>query len=84
VGGFDFKRAGWKVSRQEHLLNAWTDDAKAYAGAVFDRAAAVADEAAHAALEALLARNDAKVAALPENRASDNELNRGAAAQSWA
>ena len=52
-----------------HLLNDRADDAEAYAGAVFELAAAAADEAAQtaqAALEALLARNDANLAALPE------------------
>jgi len=64
--GFDAGRAGWKENRQVHLLNTRADDAEAYAGAVFELAAAAADEAAQAALEALLARNDANLAAIPE------------------
>jgi hypothetical protein len=49
-----------------NLLNTRTDDEEAYAGAVFDLAAAAVDEAAQAALQAHLARDDANVAALPE------------------
>jgi hypothetical protein len=70
--GFDGKRADWKQTREVHLLNSRADDAEAYAGAVFDLAAAAADEATQAALEALLARNDANVAALPDNWADDD------------
>lgn len=77
--GFNGNRAGWKQNRQVHLLNGRADDAEAYAVAVFDLAAAAADEAAQAALEALLARNDANVAALPENWARDEELISGVA-----
>ncbi len=76
---FNGNRAGWKQNRQVHLLNGRADDAEAYAVAVFDLAAAAADEAAQAALEALLARNDANVAALPENWARDEELISGVA-----
>ncbi len=76
---FNGNRAGWKQNRQVHLLNSRADDAEAYAVAVFDLAAAAADEAAQAALEALLARNDANVAALPENWARDEELISGVA-----
>jgi hypothetical protein len=65
--GFDAHRAEWREQRKVHLLNTRADDAEAYAVAVFDLAAAAADEAAQAALQALLARNDANVAALPEN-----------------
>ena len=72
--GFDAGRAGWKENRQVHLLNTRADDAEAYAGAVFQLAAAAADEAAQAALQALLARNDATVAALPDDWARDDEL----------
>ena len=72
--GFDAGRAGWKKDREVHLLNIRADDAEAYAGAVFDLAAAAADEAAHAALEALLARNDANLAAMPEGWAGDDNL----------
>jgi hypothetical protein len=49
-------------------------EAEKGAGAVFDLAAAAADEAAHAALEALLARNDANLAAMPEGWAGDDNL----------
>jgi hypothetical protein len=77
--GFNGNRASWKQNRQVHLLNSRADDAEAYAVAVFDLAAAAADEAAQAALEALLARNDANVAALPENWARDEELISGVA-----
>ena len=72
--GFDAGRAGWKDKRQVHLLNTRADDAEAYAGAVFSLAAAAADEATQAALQALLARNDATVAALPEDWTRDDEL----------
>jgi hypothetical protein len=72
--GFDAGRAGWKDKRQVHLLNTRADDAEAYAGAVFSLAAATADEATQAALQALLARNDATVAALPDDWARDDEL----------
>ena len=64
--GFDAGRAGWKENREVHFLITRADDAEAYAGAVFELAAAAADEAAQAALEALLARNDANQAAMPE------------------
>src|SRR5215212_2635520 len=72
--GFDAGRAGWKDKRQVHLLNTRADDAEAYAGAVFSLAAAAADEATQAALQALLARNDATVAALPDDWTRDDEL----------
>ena len=72
--GFDAGRAGWKDKRQVHFLNTRADDAEAYAGAVFSLAAAAADEATQAALQALLARNDATVAALPDDWARDDEL----------
>jgi hypothetical protein len=63
--GFDAHRDVWKKERQFHQLNSRADDAEAYAIAVFDLAAAAADEAAQAALQALLARNDANLASLP-------------------
>jgi hypothetical protein len=78
---FDGNRADWKQRRKVHLLNTRADDAEAYAEAVFDLAAAAADEASQAALEALLARNDANVAALPENWADDDEFASGTAAR---
>jgi len=71
--GFDAGRAGWKKNRQVHALNTRADDAEMYAGAVFALAAAVADEATQAALEALLARNDANIAVMPENLVDDHE-----------
>lgn len=63
---FDANLGAWKHDRQVHQLNARADDAEAYALAVFELAAAAVDEAAHAALEALLARHDADSAALPK------------------
>src|SRR5829696_2908022 len=51
--------------RRFHQLNSRADDTEAYAIAVFELAAAAADEAAQAALQALLARNDANLASLP-------------------
>ncbi|HEY8381539.1 MAG TPA: hypothetical protein VIL09_05230 [Microvirga sp.] len=63
---FDGHRSEWKTMRQVRLLNGRADDAEAYAVAVFELAASAADEAAQAALEALLARNDANLAARPE------------------
>jgi hypothetical protein len=69
--GFDAQRTAWKDGRRFHQLNSRADDAEAYAVAVFDLAAAAADEAAQAALQALLARNDASLASLPEGFAED-------------
>ncbi|MEE1614019.1 hypothetical protein [Microvirga sp. CF3016] len=67
------KRAGsvaggsrWTERHASHLLEARADDAEAYAIAVFALAAAAADEAALAVLQALLARNDADAAIFPE------------------
>jgi hypothetical protein len=67
------KRAGsvaggalWTQRHKTHLLEARSDDAEAYAIAVFELAAAAADEAALAVLQALLARSDADAAVLPE------------------
>ena len=51
--------------RRFHQLNSRADDTEAFALAVFELAAAAADEAAQAALQALLARNDANLASLP-------------------
>ena len=70
MAGFDASRVGWKQNREFHQLNAHADDAEAYSIAVFELAAAAADEAAQAALEALLARNNANIATLPECYAS--------------
>ena len=71
--GFDTHRAAWKLDRRFHQLNIRADDAEAYAIAVFELAAAAADEAALAALQALLARNDATLASLPPGW-TDDEL----------
>ncbi len=71
--GFDARRESWKKERRFHQLNSRADDTEAYAIAVFELAAAAADEAAQAALQALLARNDANLAALPPGWA-DEEL----------
>jgi hypothetical protein len=67
------KRAGsvagaplWTERHKPHRLEAHADDAEAYAIAVFELAAAAADEATLAVLQALLARNDADIVALPE------------------
>jgi hypothetical protein len=79
--GFDASRAGWKESRRVHLLNSRADDAEAYAGAVFDLAAAAADEAVQAALEALLARHDADLAAMPDGWADDKEFDEAGASR---
>ena len=46
-------------------LNTHANDSETYALADFELAIVAADEAAHAALEALLARRDATQAALP-------------------
>jgi hypothetical protein len=61
---FDAERGKWKEHHQVLRLNERADDAEAYSAAVFELAAAAVDEAAQAALEALLARNDVNVAAL--------------------
>jgi hypothetical protein len=68
--GFDADRGAWIQNRQVHLLDNRADDAEAYAVAAFELAAAAADEAAHAVLEAVLARNDANIAALSESSGS--------------
>ena len=62
---FDVNLAEWREHRNLLGLNSRADDAEAYALAVFDLAIAAADEAAQAALEALLAGRDATGAALP-------------------
>jgi hypothetical protein len=72
--GFDARRDIWKKERRFHQLNSRADDAEAYAIAVFELAGAAADEAALAALQALLARNDANLAALPPGWAEEDDL----------
>jgi len=61
----DVNVADWKEHRMLLELNTRADDSETYALAVFELAIAAADEAAQAALEALLARRDATEAALP-------------------
>jgi hypothetical protein len=56
----------WTERHKAHRLEARAEDAEAYAIAVFELAAAAADEAALAVLQAILARNDADAAVLPE------------------
>jgi hypothetical protein len=56
----------WAVRHKTHRLEARADDAEEYAIAVFELAAAAADEATLAVLQAILARNDADVAVLSE------------------
>jgi hypothetical protein len=70
TASFDAGRAFGKERHQIPLLEARADDAEVYAMAVFELAAA-ADEAALAALQAILARNDADIAVLAEIEASD-------------
>jgi hypothetical protein len=59
-------RALWTERHKAHRLEIRADDAEVYAIAVFELAAAAADEATLAVLQALLARNDADVAVLCE------------------
>jgi hypothetical protein len=56
----------WTERDQAHLLESRADDAEEYAVAVFELAAAAADEAVLAVLQAILARNDADAMTLPE------------------
>jgi hypothetical protein len=56
----------WTERHKAHLMEVRADDAETYAIAVFELAAAAADEATLAVLQALLARNDADVAVLCE------------------
>jgi hypothetical protein len=56
----------WTARHKTHLLEARAEDAEEYAVAVFELAAAAADEATLAVLQAILARNDADVAVLRE------------------
>lgn len=72
--GFDTNRVFWKEDHKVYLLEARADDSEAYAVAVFELAAAAADEATLAVLQALLARNDADAALVPEIEASPREL----------
>jgi hypothetical protein len=56
----------WTERHRAHLLEARANNAEEYAIAVFELAAAAADEATLAVLQAILARNDADAAAVPE------------------
>ncbi|MBM6584268.1 hypothetical protein ILT44_29155 [Microvirga sp. BT689] len=56
----------WTERHKIHLMGVRADDAETYAIAVFELAAAAADEATLAVLQALLARNDADGAVLCE------------------
>jgi hypothetical protein len=62
---WDSKLAEWKRGRRFLRLNERADEVEDYAFAVFELAIAAADEAAQAALEAVLARGDATNASLP-------------------
>jgi hypothetical protein len=61
---FDDQDASWKESADLSRLEARASDVEGYAMAVFELAVAAADEAAQAALEALLARSDADMTRL--------------------
>jgi vacuolar-type H+-ATPase subunit I/STV1 len=63
--GLDASRDVWKKERRFHQLNNRADDTEAYAIAVFKLPPAAADEVSQAALQALLAHNDANLASLP-------------------
>ncbi|MET0529426.1 MAG: hypothetical protein ABW003_14010 [Microvirga sp.] len=69
--GFDAGRAMWKEHHEVYLLEGRAEDAETYAIAAFELAAAAADEATLAVLQALLARNDADLATLPESDTSE-------------
>jgi DNA-binding transcriptional MerR regulator len=60
---FDGQDASWKDHADLSRLEARAEEVEGYATAVFELAVAAADEAAQAALEALLARNDSEIAA---------------------
>ncbi len=68
---FDDQDASWKDNADLSWLEARADDVEGYATAVFELAVAAADEAAQAALEALLARNDAELASFRQGRTED-------------
>lgn len=61
-GGSVAGEGRWTVRHKTHLLEARANEAEEYAIAVFELAAAAADEATLAVLQAILARNDADVA----------------------
>jgi len=64
---FDAVSCRLEGERQVHQLNAHADDAEAYGAALFVLAAAAAEERCMLLPEALLARNDANVAAMVGN-----------------
>ncbi|WP_262272626.1 hypothetical protein [Microvirga yunnanensis] len=64
--GSDAGKDLWTERHKPHLMETRAHDAEEYAIAVFELAAAAADEATLAVLQALLARNDADGAALPD------------------
>jgi hypothetical protein len=74
--------AAWKDTADLSRLEARADDVEGYATAVFELATAAADEAAQAALEALLARNDVEVTASKRTaaRAEDHQPSRAVGA----
>ena len=76
---FDLNVAEWRTHRSFLELNERADDAETYALAAFELAVAAADEAAEAALEALLARSDATGAALTTRWTADEEQAAGQA-----
>jgi hypothetical protein len=63
--GLDASRDVWKKERRSTSATTGRTTPRPYAIAVFELAAAAADEVSQAALQALLARNDANVASLP-------------------
>ena len=68
---FDGQDPFWKDRADRSLLSLRADDAEGYAVAAFELAVAAADEAAQAALEALLARDDDETATVRENGSND-------------
>jgi hypothetical protein len=62
----------WKTSGSLSRLGTRAEEAEGYAIAAFELAVAAADEATQAALEALLARDDAEVAGLRQDSAEDS------------
>ena len=67
--GFSDQVPRWRTSGSLSRLGTRAEEAEGYAIAAFELAVAAADEATQAALEALLARDDAEVAGLRQNRA---------------
>jgi phage shock protein A len=67
--GFSDQVSRWKTSGSLSRLGTRAEEAEGYAIAAFELAVAAADEATQAALEALLARDDADVAGLRQDSA---------------